>query len=288
MRKSVSMLKNILLQTIDSLLGRKQVVRISKAMLNRALGNNNGNMVINGELALLHEVLGLRDAQVNKFVAFDVGANIGQWATSLLEISHKCGGSTIHCFEPSIATFSLLEAAISKLQSGEKVFCINKGLSNSEEDRTLYIKGEGADGNSLYNRRLEGLGITFEQSEIVQTATLDNYCSKNAITHIDFLKIDVEGHELAVMKGAAGMLKKKAIDFIQFEYGGCWIDSRVLFIDMYDYLSSFGYVIGKIMPKGVEFYDTYDQRLETFQMANFLACKPDCAVRLKRIHPAVY
>ena len=154
MRKGSVMLKSIVLETIDSLLGRNQVVRLSKAMLNKALGNNNGNMAINGELSLLHEVLGLHDAGAHKFVAFDVGANVGQWATSLLEISGKFGGSTIHCFEPSTATFSKLESAISKYQSGEKVFCINEGLSNSEEDRTLYIKGEGA--YHLFSSTLSG------------------------------------------------------------------------------------------------------------------------------------
>lgn len=68
---------------------------------------------------------------------------------------------------------------------------------------------------------------------------------------------------------------------------GCWIDSRILFLDMYDFVTSFGYIIGKIMPKGIEFYDIYDQRLETFRMANSLACKPDHALCLKRISPAL-
>ena len=279
------MLKNIILGTIDIFLSRKRIIRLSKAMLNRALGDNNSNMVNNGEVFLLSQVLRLPREAGHKFVAFDVGANVGQWTTSLLEIAKNAGGGVTHCFEPSHAAFSKLEAAVARYRSEGKVFCTNVGLSDSEGLRELYINEDGAGINSLYERRLEGLGITYEKSEAVRLTTLDSYCYENGISHVDFLKIDVEGHELAVMRGATEMLKKQTIDCIQFEYGGCWIDSRILFLDMYDFLTSFGYIIGKIMPKGIEFYDIYDQRLETFQMANFLACLPDYVDRLKRIEP---
>lgn len=280
------MLKNIFLTTINTLFNRKQVVRLSKAMLNRALGNNNGNMATNGEISLMRQVLGLRGAGDHKLVVFDVGANVGQWTTSLLEIAKSAGGY-IHCFEPSPATFSKLQSAMARYRLEEKVFCINAGLSDLKGTRDLYIKEGGSGINSFYNRRLEGLGISYDESETVQVTTVDTYCREESISHIDYLKIDVEGHELAVLQGATEMLKKQAIYYIQFEYGGCWIDSRTLFLDMYDYLTSFGYIVGKIMPKGIEFYDKYDQRLETFQMANFLACKPDSALQLKRIAPAI-
>lgn len=283
-QKEFEMFKKVFFGTIDIFLNRKQVVRLSKAMLNRAFGNNNDNMATNGEISLMRQVLGLHGAGDRKFVAFDIGANIGEWTTFLLEVAEKVPrGGIVHCFEPSPATFSKLQSAMAKHQSAEKVFCINAGLSDLEGTMELYIKEEGAGINSFYNRRLEGLGISYDESETVQVTTVDNYCRENAISYIDFLKVDVEGHELAVMRGATGMLKKQNIDYVQFEYGGCWIDSRTLFMDMYDLLTGFGYVVGKIMPNGIEFYDKYDQRLETFQMANFLACKPDYADRFDRI-----
>jgi len=176
---------------------------------------------------------------------------------------------------------------MAKYRSEGKVFCINAGLSDSDGTMELYINEEGSGINSFYNRRLEGLGISYDESETVQVTTVDEYCCEEGIPHIDFMKVDVEGHELSVMRGTADMLKKQAIDYVQFEYGGCCIDSRTLFLDMYDFLTSFGYIIGKIMPNGVEFYDKYDQRLETFQMANFFACKPDHAELFKQITPVV-
>jgi FkbM family methyltransferase len=224
----------------------------------------------------------------DKFIIFDVGANIGEWTAPLLHIAEEQGSVeiSIHCFEQSPFTLSQLQSTLQEIGNG-KIYLNNLGMGNVEESRELHITHDGAGTNSLYRRRLEGLDVSYDRSETIQITTVDAYCRKNNISHIDFLKVDVEGHELAVVQGAEGMLKNRAINYVQFEYGGCWIDSRTLFLDMYDFLTSFGYIIGKIMPNGIEFYYKYDQRLETFQMANFLACKPNYDLCLKRITPAL-
>ena len=103
--------------------------------------------------------------------------------------------------------------------------------------------------------------------------TLDNYCQKYGVEHIDFLKLDVEGHEFAVFKDAASMLKNVNIDRIQFEYGGCNIDSRVLLKDLFELLIGYGYHLFKIFPKRLELEKCYDQKIENFQYANWLAVK---------------
>ena len=86
------MFKKVFFGTIDILLNRRQVVRLSKSMLNRALGNNNGNMMTNGEIYLMRQIWDLQKAGDHKFVAFDVGANVGQWASSLFKVSGNRGG----------------------------------------------------------------------------------------------------------------------------------------------------------------------------------------------------
>ncbi len=89
------MFKKVFFGTIDVFLNRRQVVRLSKAMLNRALGNNNGDMTANGELYLMRQILHLKREGDQRFVVFDVGANVGQWATSLLEVAGIGGGCSL-------------------------------------------------------------------------------------------------------------------------------------------------------------------------------------------------
>jgi FkbM family methyltransferase len=267
------MLKEVFLGMNDIIFNRSQIIRLSKALLNKALGDNNHNMETNGELFWLRWILNFHKETEHKLIAFDVGANVGQWTNSLLDIADGIGileKVAVHSFEPSSAALQNFSRKYK-----ERVHIVNAGVSNVNKSTILYTTKDDAGTNSFYKRRTEGLGLSYEKTKTVQTTTIDMYCSEKDISHIDFLKADVEGHELAVMQGAANMLKQHAIDYIQFEYGGCWIDSRTLFLDMYDLVTSFGYVIGKILPKGIEFYNKYDQRLETFQMANFLACQPN-------------
>jgi hypothetical protein len=52
----------------------------------------------------------------------------------------------------------------------------------------------------------------------VRTTTLDDYAAASGLQRIDFLKLDVEGYEPAVLRGAAALLNRHAIDIIFFEW----------------------------------------------------------------------
>lgn len=280
----MEMFKRMFFATMELFFSRQQIFRLSRALMNRALGDNNDDMKSNGELFLLYRILSLIQKD-HKLVVFDVGANIGHWTVSLLDIAEEMAidGLTVYSFEPSLIAFSEFQANLAKHPMAQSAHAVSVGMSNTPGDKTLYINKDGAGTNSLYKRRTESLGIIYDKTETIQTTTLDIYCSERDISHVDFLKVDVEGHELAVMQGAVDMLKQQAIDYIQFEYGGTWIDSRTLFLDMYDLLTSFNYSVGKILPKGIEFFDKYDERMESFQMANFLACRPNRISQFKQI-----
>jgi len=83
---------------------------------------------------------------------------------------------------------------------------------------------------------------------------------------IDFLKVDVEGHELEVFKGATGMLSQSRIGHIQFEYGGCNIDARVLLKDLFDFFTPYRYASINY-PNDLRHVPRYDQRLENFSIS---------------------
>ena len=85
------------------------------------------------------------------------------------------------------------------------------------------------------------------------------------------MKLDVEGHELEVLRGMTATLKRRQMGTIQFEYGGCNIDSRALLKDIFAFLKAQDYELYKMHPKSLRHVPGYDQRLENFQYQNWVA-----------------
>jgi len=74
--------------------------------------------------------------------------------------------------------------------------------------------------------------------------TLDSFCKEYGIKHINYLKIDTEGYDLNVLKGADRLYSNKAVDFIEVEAG---MNPRnkyhVSFIDLKSFLEAKGYLM---------------------------------------------
>jgi hypothetical protein len=90
---------------------------------------------------------------------------------------------------------------------------------------------------SLYPDNITSYLTKDTVSENVALKTLDDFCAEHNILHIDFLKIDIEGHELICLQGAENMLQSDSIDMIQVELNRCAIASRVFLKDYWDLLS---------------------------------------------------
>ena len=88
--------------------------------------------------------------------------------------------------------------------------------------------------------------------------------------HINFIKIDVEGHEVKVLEGLGNYLNKEFIDFIQFEYGGCNLDSKTSLMEIYNLLTNKGFKIAKILQKGL-YLRNYNPDLENYVYSNYVA-----------------
>jgi FkbM family methyltransferase len=222
-------------------------------------------MLINGELRYINQVL------PNCSIVFDIGANIGDWTSLALKINPKL---CVHCFEPSHATYQRLIGR----KFPPSVICNNFGLSSKAETATLHVFAEGSGVNSLYRRRGLEDGWRLETQkceETVNLEVLDQYCKRVGVSSIDYLKVDVEGHELEVFKGASKLLAGASIKRIQFEYGGCNIDAHVLLRDLFEFFQPFSYDLYKIMPHGLTKVERYDQRLENFNYSNWAVIRKD-------------
>jgi FkbM family methyltransferase len=233
---------------------------IANRYVDRFNGDNNSDFISNGEERLLHSVLrGLSGGGV----IFDVGANIGKWSLHCLQIAPQV---ELHLFEPSAFTYSrLLENTWP-----QNVYINNFGLGEKDETLTLHIFDDASGMNSLYARR--GIGWhEVVKTEQIEIRTVDRYCDEHSIQKIDFMKVDVEGHDFSVLKGAEQMLSSHKISMIQFEYGGCNLDARVYLRDIWEFLQSRGYKLAKIYPNKLQYFDEYEQRLEVFKYSNWIA-----------------
>jgi FkbM family methyltransferase len=197
---------------------------------------------LNGEFELLSKL-----SRQNFKIIFDVGANIGDWSTKARELFP---GAKIHAFELSKKTYETLSEKV----KFEEVILNNFGLSD-QIDETVQYKDYGKD-SGLNTLVIDAnFHDHYLHHEIVESkvTTGDDYCLRNDIQYIDFLKIDVEGAESQVLNGFNGMLEKQGVRFIQFEYGYTNGDAKFLMKDFFRFFDRFGYKVAKIKRGGIDF-----------------------------------
>jgi len=198
---------------------------------------------------------------------FDVGANVGSYAQMLRA---RFPVAEIHCFEPGPKAFKQLTSNTKDLN----VSLHNVALGNSNGTIVLVRSSNDADGAMLtaYKEAMSSV-FTFagEPNEriICNMVCLDDFCN-NRVPEIDFLKIDVEGHELEVLKGAKKMIGQNKINIIQFEFNEFNIFSKTFFYDYYQLLTEYKFY--RIMP-GNKLYPLgeYTSSHEIFRYQNILA-----------------
>ena len=205
-------------------------------------------------------------------VLFDVGANRGDFSLALLDAFGRHSAVELYAFEPSAVLQPALNAALGTHADRAKI--ITLGISDGAGSQPLFRPSNpnGSGCQSLYQRRLEHFGETMRPGETVALETLDRFCERERIDRIDFLKLDIEGHELAALRGASSLLRAGKIDWIQFEFGGCNIDSRTYFQDFF-YMLRERYDLYRIIREGLYPIKSYRERHEIFLTTNFLAMR---------------
>lgn len=154
-------------------------------------------------------------------VMIDAGANIGLYSiigSKLVGIEGK-----VYSFEPSKANFDLLSKNI-ELNHIKNIIPINKGLGDKIGETLILSQNFETGDAEKYILKSQNKGtntdILFNKIQLTETIsleTLDNFQLTNNLKKVDFLKIDVEGYEYYVLKGAEQLLKKNPEIIILFE-----------------------------------------------------------------------
>jgi hypothetical protein len=124
---------------------------------------------------------------------------------------------------------------------------------------------------SLSKRGLDHFSISFDIEESTKVTTVDAFASRRGLRRVDLLKIDVEGHELNVLRGASKMLSAHQIGVVQFEFGGCNLDTRTNFHDFYSLMTGYGFCMYVITRYGLQRIDNYREIFEQYRTTNFVA-----------------
>jgi FkbM family methyltransferase len=236
-----------------------------KGLIEKSLNyGNGGEYNLSGELQVVKRIFG--NYSVNSVVFFDVGANNGNYAKQVIAIlANKL--NHYYCFEPSEATRDTLINNISAIQ---RVSVYPYALSDVSEEKLLLSSSQSSGLSTFYERDISYHHIEYDSSELVQAITLDEFCSTIKIDFIDFLKMDIEGHELSALRGAKKLIEQRKIRFIQFEFGGCNIDSRTFLKDFYLILSK-NYDLYRIQRYSIIKMPSYGEHLENFTTTNYIA-----------------
>jgi FkbM family methyltransferase len=256
----------VLLDIYAFLFSRTYFYRLNKALLHAALRGigvlNYKSDAAGGETHFLRTYLNGH----TKPTILDVGANEGSYSKAVLSLKKD---ARVFAFEPHPGTYSRLSEHVSGLGN---VTAINAACGREHGQLVLYdYSGSGGSVHaSLHEGVIEKVHKGRSDQHFVEVIDLDTFAADRRITVIDLLKIDTEGHELEVLKGAANLLREKRIKAIQFEFNEMNVVSRVFFKDFMELLPNYKFY--RLVRNGLVRIDPYLAfRCELFAYQNIVA-----------------
>ena len=236
--------------------------RLGRKMYTLARGDGQNEPRTNGEYWLLEHVL---KKSGGSRVLLDVGANKGNWSAKAVAIASVTQGLRIHAFEPSQETRLLLTK---RFCEGCAVTVHSFALSDSIGEAAFYSNDVGSGTNSLSS-------ISGPHSETVGLTTIDAFLRGLNISEVSMVKIDTEGFDLFVLRGAKEALSAGRIEVLQFEYNWRWLLNRACLRDVFDLISQKPYKLGKLVGESIEFYDEWCFELDRFFENNYVLVRSD-------------
>jgi FkbM family methyltransferase len=189
-------------------------------------------MIDHKEIKIISLALKYKSDQFN---AIDVGGFNGHWTDAVINLNKQ---SKITIFEPDQDNLLVLK---NKYANNNNIHIVDKGASNEASSLTYYklhSDNMAVRGGSGFVSR-DGYKNHDFSEKILEVIRIDDIIN----SHVDLMKIDTEGFEFNAIKGCEKLLSDHRINFIQFEYGGCWLDAGIKLNEVISYLKTFGYFV---------------------------------------------
>lgn len=250
-----------------SWMGAVSATELLASYLSLLAGKGCGTGWDKGEEAVAAEII--RERTQADPIVIDCGANRGEWIRAVRRQLGSDKGTWIAVEpNPGCATF---------LQRVSNLEVVQAAAGQSQGCRLLYAPDPTSVFASLHQRRdtiARGNEFTTQNVEVV---TLDNVIANKKLKRVDFLKMDIEGHELFALKGAMTALSQGYIKALSFEFGAGNVNSRTFFRDFWDLLTPLGFELRRICPGGVTVpIREYYEDLEFFRgVSNYIGTLVD-------------
>lgn len=269
----IEFMKLYFIKIIRYILARKVFYRLNLHLYKLSLRNigilNSDSTNASGEDNLLKILAEKMDVKVS----FDVGANEGGYAKLIQKYIPE---TEIYCFEPGEKAYEKL-----KRKRSSKIHVFRIGISDKNGKAKFYDFDEKSNLNerypvgamaSLYKNVFTDLHREKPKSVKIEINTIDRFVKSQNIKQIDYLKIDTEGAELDVLKGAKHAINSNMIKVIHFEFNEMNVYSRVFLKDFIELLDQYNFY--RLMPNGFFPLSNYSPKThEIFAYQNIVAIR---------------
>jgi FkbM family methyltransferase len=260
---------------LERLVGQRRLWRLGRPIYRHARRDGGNVPESNGEYGLHRKLAQWASRRGRSLKIIDVGSNIGYWSSHLLDVCKDAELTEVElwAFEPSDEIRAQLETRMQSVPSGYRIHIRSKAVSD-EPGQAAFDATPGITGvKHLLTDESIAEGET--PSVEVSVTTLVEVFEDEKIDVIDFVKSDVEGFDLSVIRGALPLLAERRIGVFQFEYNHCWISTRSYLKDVFELVDGLPYRVCKVVSGGIDGYEGWHVELETYFEVNYLLVRDD-------------
>ena len=191
----------------------------------------------------------------------DVGANRGDWTALFLDVAKNIQRGFL--IEPSKTSIEYLRT---RFKSFTCLEFIDIAAADFDGEQVFFEEINMGETSSLVKNFCQAGA----KERIVKVKKIDTLAAERGLQTIDFLKIDAEGYDLKVLRGAHQLISQNKIGMIQFEYNSPWALAGSTLADAYTLLEASGYNVFLLKSSGLYQLD-YNKFGEYFNYSNYIA-----------------
>jgi len=163
---------------------------------------------------------------------FDIGSSNGEWTRHMLEVfpDARC-----HLFDPLSELHEPYTERLSKLTSRQKEVHVHPIALGEACGTTQFGKSKDIYGSSTLIKKTDAY---FPEVLSVPVSTLDAYIEREKLPKPQLLKLDTQGSELLILKGAVETLKTVDIILLETWFVRCYGESNPVFMEVANWLAT--------------------------------------------------